>query len=41
MDEFVRRQRELLGLEKEAELEESALLLENTSVRELCHQEME
>jgi len=38
MDEFVRRQRELLELEKEAELEESALLLENTSVRELCHQ---
>ena len=36
MEEFVSRQKELLALEREAELEEAAQLLEGVPLRELC-----
>ncbi len=36
MEEFVTRQKELLALEREAELEEAAQLLEGVPLRDLC-----
>ena len=36
MDKFLLEQKQLLGLEREAELEESRLLQANVSLKELC-----
>ena len=36
MEKFVTRQKELLALEREAEVEEAALLLERVPLRDLC-----
>ena len=36
MEEFVRKQKELLALEREAELEQTAQLLEGLPLRDLC-----